>query len=158
MGRRCCSTAPFADFAGVPARRNGLCADAAAAGQLLDEAGWPWLSGSATRVQSAESETPVFDFAPAYSIRLCIRRLALHCGVGAKLNKRDANGFYPGDDLAVALQNWAFELALVDVRPPADPDLYDFESGSDCARSELRWVNSRQASEALEDGRRIWPS
>ncbi len=135
--------------------------DAAAAGQLLDEAGWPWLSGSATRVQSAESETPV-----PLTLRLLTSDTAVHQALGAAIvaSLREigisvTQTALSGDDLAVALQNRAFELALVDVRPPADPDLYDFWSQEAIVRGQnyAGW-NSRQASEALEDGRRIWPS
>jgi ABC-type transport system substrate-binding protein len=61
------------------------------------------------------------------------------------------------DALESALRNREFDLALVDVRPPADPDLYDFWSQDAIVRGQnyAGW-NDRRASEALENGRRMW--
>ncbi len=57
-----------------------------------------------------------------------------------------------------ALAARAFDVALVDVFPPGDPDLYDFWSQEAIIRGQnyAGW-NRRRASEALEDGRKLWP-
>ena len=57
-----------------------------------------------------------------------------------------------------ALRDRNFDVALVDVTPPGDPDLYDFWSQEAIIRGQnyAGW-NRRRASEALEDGRRVWP-
>lgn len=56
-----------------------------------------------------------------------------------------------------ALRDRNFDVALVDVTPPGDPDLYDFWSQEAIIRGQnfAGW-NRRRASEALEDGRRVW--
>lgn len=134
--------------------------DSAVAGQLLDEAGWPWTPGSATRVQSADSETPI-----PLNLRLITPDTAVHNALGASIvaSLREIGvgvtlTALSSEELATALQNRAFELALVDVRPPADPDLYDFWSQEAIVRGQnyAGW-NARQASEALESGRQLWP-
>ncbi|MDX1413106.1 MAG: peptide ABC transporter substrate-binding protein [Candidatus Promineifilaceae bacterium] len=50
-----------------------------------------------------------------------------------------------------------FDVALVDITPPGDPDLYDFWSQEAIVRGQnyAGW-NRRRASEALENGRRLW--
>ena len=62
-----------------------------------------------------------------------------------------------GDAYFAALAERRFDLALVDVRPPADPDLYDFWSQEAVVRGQnyAGW-NQRRASEALEEGRQLW--
>lgn len=60
-------------------------------------------------------------------------------------------------DFRRALANNDFDVALVDVSPSGDPDLYDFWSQEAIVRGQnyAGW-NRRRASEALEDGRRVW--
>lgn len=55
------------------------------------------------------------------------------------------------------LSERSFDVALVDVDPPTDPDLYDFWSQEAIVRGQnyTGW-NSRRASEALEEGRKVW--
>lgn len=50
-----------------------------------------------------------------------------------------------------------FDLALVDITPPGDPDLYDFWSQEAIIRGQnySGW-NNRRASEALEAARQLW--
>ncbi len=50
-----------------------------------------------------------------------------------------------------------FDVALVDVTPTHDPDLYDFWSQEAIVNGQnyAGW-NRRRASEALEDGRKVW--
>jgi ABC-type transport system substrate-binding protein len=56
------------------------------------------------------------------------------------------------------LASRAFDLALVDITPPHDPDLYDFWSQEAVVRGQnyAGWDN-RRASEALEAARQLWP-
>jgi ABC-type transport system substrate-binding protein len=56
-----------------------------------------------------------------------------------------------------ALANRSFDVALADVTPPGDPDLYDFWSQEAVVRGQnyAGW-NNRRASEALEQARQIW--
>ncbi|MCA9934397.1 MAG: hypothetical protein KC415_10760, partial [Anaerolineales bacterium] len=51
-----------------------------------------------------------------------------------------------------------FDVALLEVRPSGDPDLYDFWSQEAIVRGQNYggW-NNRRASEALESARQIWP-
>lgn len=57
-----------------------------------------------------------------------------------------------------ALRDRNFDVALVDITPPGDPDLYDFWSQEAIVNGQnyAGW-NRRRASEALEEGRRLWP-
>lgn len=61
-------------------------------------------------------------------------------------------------DFRRALTSGNFDVALVDVTPSGDPDLYDFWSQEAIVRGQnyAGW-NRRRASEALEDARRVWP-
>jgi peptide/nickel transport system substrate-binding protein len=63
-----------------------------------------------------------------------------------------------GDALSMALAERAFDVALLDIAPPADPDLYDFWSQEAIVRGHnyTGW-NNRRASEALEAARQLVP-
>jgi peptide/nickel transport system substrate-binding protein len=60
-------------------------------------------------------------------------------------------------ELRQQLAERQFDVALVDVRPPRDPDLYDFWSQEAIIRGQnfAGW-NNRRASEALEQARQTW--
>lgn len=62
-----------------------------------------------------------------------------------------------GAALREALDQNEFDIALVDIAPSHDPDLYDFWSQEAIVRGQNygQW-NNRRASEALENGRKIW--
>ena len=55
------------------------------------------------------------------------------------------------------LRERQFDVALVEVTPPGDPDRYDFWSQEAIVRGQnyAGW-NRRRASEALESGRQVW--
>jgi ABC-type transport system substrate-binding protein len=61
------------------------------------------------------------------------------------------------DALQTVLADGNFDVALVDVVPSYDPDLYDFWSQEAMIRGQNygQWNNQR-ASEALEGGRQLW--
>ena len=65
--------------------------------------------------------------------------------------------FASGADLRTALDSGLFDLAVVDILPTNDPDLYDFWSQEAIVRGQNygAW-NNRRASEALENGRKLW--
>lgn len=73
-------------------------------------------------------------------------------GVAPQLNL-----FSDWRDYRQMLDSREFDVALVDVTPPGDPDLYDFWSQEAIIHGQnyAGW-NRRRASEALEEGRRIW--
>jgi peptide/nickel transport system substrate-binding protein len=60
-------------------------------------------------------------------------------------------------DLREKLAAREFDVALVDITPSIDPDLYDFWSQEAIIRGQNYggW-NNRRASEALEAGRQVW--
>ena len=60
------------------------------------------------------------------------------------------------DEFLLALTERAFDVALLDVEPTTDPDLYDFWSQEAIVRGQnySGW-NNRRASEALENARRL---
>jgi peptide/nickel transport system substrate-binding protein len=69
------------------------------------------------------------------------------------------NLFSDWRDFRRALSNGDFDVALVNVRPSGDPDLYDFWSQEAIIQGQnyAGW-NRRRASEALEEARQIWPA
>lgn len=60
-------------------------------------------------------------------------------------------------ELQAVLAAGEFDVALVDITPMSDPDLYDFWSQEAMVRGQnyAQW-NNRRASEALEAGRQAW--
>jgi peptide/nickel transport system substrate-binding protein len=60
-------------------------------------------------------------------------------------------------ELRSELSNHEFDIALVEVAPAGDPDLYDFWSQEAIVSGQnyTGW-NQQRASEALENGRRLW--
>jgi peptide/nickel transport system substrate-binding protein len=62
------------------------------------------------------------------------------------------------DALRMILDNREYDVALIEVAPPNDPDLYDFWSQEAIVRGHnfTGW-NNRRASEALEIGRQLYP-
>lgn len=73
-------------------------------------------------------------------------------GVQTELTILDQSGA-----LLEALRGGQFDVALLDISPVPDPDLYDFWSQEAIIRGQnyAQW-NNRRASEALEAGRQLW--
>lgn len=71
-------------------------------------------------------------------------------GITVNLTTLDVTEFYD------ALNNRAFDMALVNIAPTVDPDLYDFWSQEAVIRGQNYggW-NSRHASEAMEQARQL---
>jgi peptide/nickel transport system substrate-binding protein len=123
------------------------------AGALLSEAGWQ-LEGENQRLREGE--------------RLTLRLLATHDGWRPNLAEGIARQWAAAgvnSELVIVepellRQNLAardFDVALVDVDPPGDPDYYDFWSQEAIVRGQnyAGW-NHRRASEALEAARQLW--
>ncbi len=121
----------------------------------LADAGWNYPEGNPMR---QNGETPL-------NLRLLLldtpTNQALAAGIAAQWAKLGV-GVTPTPMAdwttfreALAARN--FDVALVDIKPPADPDLYDFWSQEAIVRGQnyAGW-NSRRASEALEAGRKLW--
>lgn len=122
---------------------------------LLVGAGWILPDGQTTRQQGEESLT----------LRLLLLDTPTNRQVAAFLVTEWQNVGVAVTETAVAdLATWRqalsereFDIALVDITPSADPDLYDFWSQEAIVNGQnyAGW-NNRRASEALEQGRQYW--
>ena len=121
----------------------------------LDDAGWVLRDGETMRFKE---ESPlvlrflVFDTPANQAIAESIAEQWSQLGVAPQLML-----FSDWRDYREILNAREFDVALVDVTPPRDPDLYDFWSQEAIINGQnyAGW-NRRRASEALEDGRRVW--
>ena len=121
----------------------------------LDNSGWLLLDGSDTREKEG---TPLI-------LRFLVYNTPTNRAVAEEIETQwKALGVAPlislfsdWRDYRRALVQGNFDVALVDVRPSGDPDLYDFWSQEAIVRGQnyAGW-NRRRASEALEDGRQVW--
>ena len=121
----------------------------------LEAAGWLLIDGSEMRVKD---DNPLI-------LRLLAYNTPTNRAVADELERQwQALGVAPlmslfsdWNDYRRALNSGEFDLALVEVSPSGDPDLYDFWSQEAIVRGQnyAGW-NRRRASEALEDGRRVW--
>ena len=132
------------------------------AGQRLSTAGWTLTEGAEFRTRDAQGEdgpeeslslTLLAYDTPAN--RTLVEQLtAQWAAVGVEL-------FWSlTDDLstfAASLRDRSFDVALVDITPAGDPDLYDFWSQEAIidGQNYAGW-NRRRASEALEAARQVW--
>ena len=136
--------------------------DAAAA--VLDEAGWLLPDETATdsvrlRPSEEEDEAPelltltllALDNAATRRLTAEIQTQWAEIGVDVEAEFVTAVAFQE------ALATRAFDVALVQIVPPGDPDLYDFWSQEAIIRGQnyAGW-NNRRASEALEAARQVW--
>lgn len=128
-------------------------ADAAA---RLTEAGWSLPEGTAVRQQGEASLVVTLvglDTAVNRALAQAIRDQWLAVGVDTAVALTTSM-----DELRSVLGSRSFDVALVDVAPPQDPDQYDFWSQEAIVRGQnyAGW-NNRRASESLESGRQVWP-
>lgn len=123
------------------------------AAALLDGAGWV---GGGIRAREGV----------ALTLRLLALDRAEHRGLAEEIARQwQANGIdaqltlVPDvDALRQTLSERNFDIALVEITPPDDPDLYDFWSQEATVRGQnFGGWNNRRASEALEVGRQIFP-
>jgi len=128
--------------------------DPGVARSLLDGAGWPLVEGSPVR-QREEAELRlrlIFVAEPgARALAQEMARQWAEIGVGISSTPLSPPAFLE------ALAGREFDLALVEVDPPGDPDLYDFWSQEAMIRGQnyAGW-NNRRASEALEAARQLY--
>jgi peptide/nickel transport system substrate-binding protein len=130
-------------------------ASGANAAELLNAAGWTLPEGGAVR--QAEGET--------FTLRLLALDTAVHQRLVAEVAAQWAElgvavvveTAVSVPDLLAKLAARDFDVALVDITPSIDPDLYDFWSQEAIIRGQnyAGW-NNRRASEALEAGRQVW--
>ena len=130
-------------------------ADTITATNLLEANGWAQPEGATIR-QNADNSLALrllaLDTPTQRLLAEAIGQQWAALGVGVEVTM--------AADLLQLRQQLAdrqFDVALVDVRPPRDPDLYDFWSQEAIIRGQnfAGW-NNRRASEALEQGRQTW--
>ena len=122
---------------------------------VLEDNGWTLTAGSDVR-QKEETELALtlvgLDTQPNRDMARLIADQWAQIGAAVTLDLQS--------DLAALrqlLDDGAFDAALVNISPLADPDLYDFWSQEAIIRGQNYggW-NNRRASEALERGRQVW--
>ncbi|MFN2134368.1 MAG: ABC transporter substrate-binding protein [Candidatus Promineifilaceae bacterium] len=121
----------------------------------LEAAGWIVPEGSDVRENGGERlilRFLVYDTPTNRALAAAVETELEQAGAAPLLSL-----FSDWRDYRRALADGEFDLALVDVDAPGDPDLYDFWSQEAIIRGQnyAGW-NRRRASEALEDGRRAW--
>lgn len=122
---------------------------------LLDTAGWPAGEGGQRSREGAPLALRLVavDQPEARAVADEIARQWSALGAGVSLSfLSDAEG------LRDALDRGDFDVALLDIVPPVDPDQYDFWSQEAIVRGHnyASW-NNRRASEALETARQLLP-
>jgi peptide/nickel transport system substrate-binding protein len=122
---------------------------------LLETAGWILPAAATTRQQGEEAlnlRLLVLDNPTHRALAQTIASQWSGLGISAELlTASDINA------LRAALTERSFDVALVEINPPGDPDLYDFWSQEAIVRGQnfAGW-NNRRASESLEAARQIW--
>jgi peptide/nickel transport system substrate-binding protein len=127
----------------------------AAANDLLNSAGWTLPEGSSVRQADGERFVlRVLALDTAVQQSLAAEVAVQWASLGVEVIVETAASV---TDLREKLAARAFDVALVDITPSIDPDLYDFWSQEAIIRGQNYggW-NNRRASEALEAGRQIW--
>jgi ABC-type transport system substrate-binding protein len=121
---------------------------------LLDAAGWPALAG----VRQNEEETLSLRLLtlanPTYEA-IASNLMAQWAALGIEVELLTAVDL---SQLRTILNERAYDVALVEINPPGDPDLYDFwsQEAMISGQNYAGW-NNRRASEALEAARQTWP-
>lgn len=126
------------------------------AAALLESAGWLLPSGQTVRQREGAAlnlRLLALDEPTHRAVAQAIANQWANLGVGTELILLPEVA-----ELRQVLTERAFDVAVVDVRPPGDPDLYDFWSQEAIVRGQnyAGW-NNRRASEALESARQVWP-
>lgn len=120
----------------------------------LEESGWTLPDGGQVRQANGQPlmlRLVTLDDPTQMALAEAIAQQWRSIGVGVETN-------VVADPTALreTLAARAFDVALVDIVPPGDPDLYDFWSQEAIVRGQnyAGW-NNRRASEALESGRQL---
>jgi len=122
----------------------------------LESAGWLFPEGAERREKDGEPmilRFLVFNTPTNRAVAEEIESQWQALGIAPLMNL-----FSDWRDFRRALSTGEFDVALVDVSPSGDPDLYDFWSQEAIVKGQnyAGW-NRRRASEALEEGRQVWP-
>lgn len=123
--------------------------------QMLESEGWLLAEGEHVRVRDGDSLTLRLLTSGSEDHTALARAVASQWrDVGIVVEMTQVQELA---ELRQALAGRDFDVALVDIAPPGDPDLYDFWSQEATVRGQgySGW-NSRRASEALEGGRKLW--
>lgn len=120
---------------------------------LLDTAGWTRGQDGARALEGAPLALRLMalDQPEHRAVAEEIVRQWAESGIDARLT------LLPGiDEMRQTLAGRNYDVALVEIAPPSDPDLYDFWSQEATVRGQnfVDW-NNRRASEALEAGRQL---
>jgi peptide/nickel transport system substrate-binding protein len=126
--------------------------DGAQAAGLLDEAGWPWAEGQPFRQRDGRDLVLTLLATDSATHRALAERITQQlAAAGIGLNVQLVADWAEFRELLATRQ---FDLALTEVTPTNDPDLYDFWSQEAIIRGQnFPGWNNRRASEALESGR-----
>lgn len=125
------------------------------AAALLDTAGWTSGEGGARAREGAPLALRLLalDRPEQRAVAEEVARQWLALGVAVQLDFRSSVA-----EVRQALAERAFDVALLEIAAPNDPDLYDFWSQEAMVRGQNygAW-NNRRASEALETARQLLP-
>jgi peptide/nickel transport system substrate-binding protein len=127
--------------------------DPALASTLLSTLGWEWVSGNEYRSSTNQQLDFHLLFADNDQVRAVANDIASQwadIGVNTILVPT------PVEEFTDRLKEGEFDIALVEVEPSRDPDLYDFWSQEAIVRGQnFGGWNNRRASEALESARQL---
>jgi peptide/nickel transport system substrate-binding protein len=123
---------------------------------LLDEAGWTLPEGGSVRQQDGQPlvvNILTLNTPENKALTEAMGRQWSQAGINTQITLAADMA-----ELRQKLAEGVFDVAVVDIAPPGDPDLYDFWSQEAIVRGSnfAKW-NNRKASEALEVGRQTWP-
>ncbi|MEM7111841.1 MAG: peptide ABC transporter substrate-binding protein [Chloroflexota bacterium] len=127
--------------------------DLAAAASLLEADGWLLADGAATRQKEGEPlALRLVTLESHEALATAVSQQWVSVGIATEIALATNSG-----ELQAMLREEPFDVALFDVVPANDPDLYDFWSQEAIVRGQnyAGW-NHRRASEALESGRQLW--
>jgi ABC-type transport system substrate-binding protein len=123
--------------------------------ELLNSEGWTLPEGGTVRQREGEPfRLRLLALNTAVQQRVAQEVVAQWADLGIEVVVETAVSV---TDLREKLAARDFDVALVDITPSIDPDLYDFWSQEAIIRGQNYggW-NNRRASEALEAGRQVW--
>ncbi|VAW43119.1 Oligopeptide ABC transporter, periplasmic oligopeptide-binding protein OppA (TC 3.A.1.5.1) [hydrothermal vent metagenome] len=138
-----------------PAHVASTTVNVAGAANLLNSAGWVLPEGGTVRQLEGEPfQLRLLTLDTAVQQRLAQEVTAQWGNLGVEVMMETAVSI---NELREKLAAQEFDVALVDITPSIDPDLYDFWSQEAIIRGQNYggW-NNRRASEALEAGRQVW--
>ena len=125
------------------------------ANELLNSADWTLPEGAAVRqLDGTPFELRLLALDTAVQQRIAQEVAAQWGSLGVTVVVETAVSI---NEMREKLADRDFDVALVDISPSIDPDLYDFWSQEAIIRGQnyAGW-NNRRASEALEAGRQVW--